>query len=415
MSRPLLTSLFPAALLLFCLSIDSTHGQDLTVVTVESKPFIKLVNNEYEGFCVDLLERIASIVGFRYRWKLSDDRRYGTYQSNGTYNGMIQEVADGRADLAVADLTITSGREAVVDFSAPFMNLGISVLYKRPPQSSLTLPYLICVWIGFLTIFLVITGVLSKRLQGTMRVLPTEQMENIREISCSTRILLFSWWLFSVVMVVSFFAVVSLYLTIGFTIEPHLTYSSFSSVEELSLQDNVKFGLLADGSTQSFFQSSNLHVYQKMWQTMSKDPDSFVKSQNELIERVKKGDGKFAALMESATIEYLVSQDCDLVQVGALIDSRGYGIAVRQGSGLRDKINRALLQLQETGVIYRLKEKWWKNEEGKVCPKVDRNEFLEPLRPLLPILLILNFVAFAILALAVIIEVATVFWERRSK
>ena len=415
MSRPLLTPLFPAALLLFCLIIDSTRGQDLTVVTIESKPFVKLANNKYEGFCVDLLERIASIVGFRYRWKLSDDGRYGTYQSNGSYNGMIQEVVDGRADLAVADLTITSGREAVVDFSAPFMNLGISVLYKRPPQSSLTLPYLICVWIGFLTIFLVITGVLSKRLQGTMRVLPTEQMENIRVISCSTRILFLSWWLFAVVMVVSFFAVVSLYLTIGFTIEPHLTYASFSSVEELSLQDNVKFGLPFGGSTASFFQNSNLHVYQKMWQKMVKDPNVFAQNQNELIERVKKEDGKFAALMESATIEYLVSQDCDLIQVGAPIDSKGYGIAVRQGSGLRDKINRALLQLQETGVIYRLKEKWWKNEEGKVCPKVDQSESLEPIRPLLPVLVILNFVSFAFLALAVIIEVATAFWERRSK
>lgn len=29
-----------------------------------------------------------------------------------------------RADLAITDLTITSGREQAVDFTSPFMNLG---------------------------------------------------------------------------------------------------------------------------------------------------------------------------------------------------------------------------------------------------------------------------------------------------
>jgi hypothetical protein len=35
-----------------------------------------------------------------------------------------------QADLAVAALTITYLREQYVDFSEPFINLGISILYK---------------------------------------------------------------------------------------------------------------------------------------------------------------------------------------------------------------------------------------------------------------------------------------------
>lgn len=35
-----------------------------------------------------------------------------------------------KADLAVAGFTITSEREKVIDFSKPFMNLGISILYR---------------------------------------------------------------------------------------------------------------------------------------------------------------------------------------------------------------------------------------------------------------------------------------------
>lgn len=35
-----------------------------------------------------------------------------------------------KADLAVAAFTITAEREKVIDFSKPFMTLGISILYR---------------------------------------------------------------------------------------------------------------------------------------------------------------------------------------------------------------------------------------------------------------------------------------------
>ena len=39
---------------------------------------------------------------------------------------------DRRADLAVASMTINYARETVIDFTKPFMNLGISILFKIP-------------------------------------------------------------------------------------------------------------------------------------------------------------------------------------------------------------------------------------------------------------------------------------------
>lgn len=35
-----------------------------------------------------------------------------------------------RADLAVASMTINYARESVIDFTKPFMNLGIGILFK---------------------------------------------------------------------------------------------------------------------------------------------------------------------------------------------------------------------------------------------------------------------------------------------
>lgn len=37
-------------------------------------------------------------------------------------------------DFAITDLTITAERESAVDFTTPFMNLGISILFRTPKQ-----------------------------------------------------------------------------------------------------------------------------------------------------------------------------------------------------------------------------------------------------------------------------------------
>ena len=41
-----------------------------------------------------------------------------------------------KADLAVAPLTISYIREQSIDFTKPFMNLGISILFKRPEKKN---------------------------------------------------------------------------------------------------------------------------------------------------------------------------------------------------------------------------------------------------------------------------------------
>jgi len=37
--------------------------------------------------------------------------------------------------------------------------------------------------------------------------------------------------------------------------------------------------------------------------------------------------GNYAYLMESSTMEYIINGNCNLTQVGGLLDTRGYGIA----------------------------------------------------------------------------------------
>ena len=63
----------------------------------------------------------------------------------------------------------------------------------------------------------------------------------------------------------------------------------------------------------------------------------FVKTSQEGIELVMNGD--YAFLMESTMIDYNVQRNCDLMQVGGLLDSKGYGIGTRIGNFLLSLVN----------------------------------------------------------------------------
>ena len=75
---------------------------------------------------------------------------------------MIAEVLNEEADIAVADLSITTERLSAVEFSMPWMNLGISIIYIKPRQAppsffSFLEPFSYEVWISTVISLLVVS------------------------------------------------------------------------------------------------------------------------------------------------------------------------------------------------------------------------------------------------------------------
>jgi ionotropic glutamate receptor len=76
-----------------------------------------------------------------------------------------------------------------------------------------------------------------------------------------------------------------------------------------------------------------------MWQFMEANnrsstptnPGPYTRDNMEGVKRVQDSKGLYAFLMESSTIEFFTERKCDLTQVGGMIDSKGYGIAMRPG------------------------------------------------------------------------------------
>merc|ERR1719319_171582 len=150
---------------------ESLHNKTLIVSTILNDPFMMLKeesevltgNDRYEGFSVDLIAMIAEILRFNYTIKEVDDGKYGSFDEKaGTWNGMIGELQNQKADLVVADITITYEREQGVDFTMPFMNLGVTILYKKPTKKNPNLfsflsPLSFDVWIYIITAYLAVS------------------------------------------------------------------------------------------------------------------------------------------------------------------------------------------------------------------------------------------------------------------
>ena len=108
--------------------------------------------------------------------------------------------------------------------------------------------------------------------------------------------------------------------------------SPINSAEDLAKQTKIKYGTYCCGSTNSFFSMSTIPTYQKINAFMEgAKPSVYTKSNTEGLDRVRKEDGMYAYFMEAASIEYNIERYCDLRQLGGLLDSKGYGIALPKG------------------------------------------------------------------------------------
>lgn len=116
-------------------------------------------NDRYEGFGIDIIDKLSELYGFKYEFMLQEDKHVGSVinADKNQWDGMIGKIMSGvsifnsaliiydlptissgtlffnnvifpyllqEADLAITDLTINSERITALDFTPSFMNLG---------------------------------------------------------------------------------------------------------------------------------------------------------------------------------------------------------------------------------------------------------------------------------------------------
>lgn len=102
-------------------ALDVESDRPMRVGTMHSPPFIvKNADGSWSGVTLELWRRVAIELGLRFELEERD------------IQGLLSGVQDGSLDAAVAALTITEGREVLLDFTHPFHTTGFSVAV--PPQ-----------------------------------------------------------------------------------------------------------------------------------------------------------------------------------------------------------------------------------------------------------------------------------------
>ena len=111
------------------------------------------VKERYEGYIIDLVDAVTEAADLNY-----------TLHDN--YEDLFQGLIDNKIDLVVADLTMTTERAEIIDFSIPFMTVGLSILTKKPsikdpaPFSFLS-PFSVSIWLSILLAYVAVSCLLS--------------------------------------------------------------------------------------------------------------------------------------------------------------------------------------------------------------------------------------------------------------
>ncbi|XP_061114620.1 probable glutamate receptor [Conger conger] len=365
---------------LLLVTVCTAGPQALSVATIKQDPYTMTQGSQMEGFCIDLLSALSKRLEFKYNLHLVKDGKYGSVQpETGQWSGMIGEVIRGEADLAVAPLTITALRERVVDMTTPFMQTGISFILRKDMVRKdeggyfhFLCPFSTEAWVGILAAYLVtaLSMCIAARLSPCEWAQPQEEDNSFTLLhslwyavaaftlqgagphpkSLSGRVISAIWWLFTAVVLASYFANLSAML------HSNTKHVDLECFEDLANQDVIDYGSIGSGSTFYFFKYSDNPAYRRIYEHMERKK-SYVSSMEEGIRRAL--EGNYAFIGESVSLDLTAARHCNLTRSQAVVGMRGYGIAGPLGSPLVKNLTIAILEMSESGRMDILLRKWW--------------------------------------------------------
>lgn len=319
-------------------TVAGLPDRELVIGTKEAPPFaMKSGDGAWQGISIELWRRVADELRLRYR-----------FEEEPTVQGLIDGVAAGRFDAAVAAITPTAARERVVDFTQTYYasGLGIAVSIEREPgwrpvtraifsfgfaQAVLALLGL-ALSVGGLVWFFernrnddfgggmakgIGSGVLWSASAMTQRATGALQPQ-----SQPGRIVAVFWMVVSIIAIAVFTAGITSALT---------TRQLRGVVNNVSDLSSVRVGHVSGTSTEESL--ARLRVDRSGYATLEQGLKALA-------------DRKIDALVHDKpilawTVREGFSSTIELLNVG--FDSQSYAIALKEGSPIRKPLNAALL------------------------------------------------------------------------
>ena len=332
---------------------EASPGKALRVAVKPIEPFVFKRGAELTGFSIDLWNAIAQSLKVDTAWVEVT-----------TVNDQLQAVKNGKADVAIAAITITMEREILVDFTQPYFDSGLQIMVHAEREHHLLDVFDSVPWptIGlllgvFIAIMVVMAHVLwfverhasehfrkgylrgvGEGLWGIALIVATGEHGDRQTAKVVKRFIIFFMWLVGVVLIAQLTA----------------TVSSTQTVDRLSSRIRGPSDLA--GKTIATVRGTVAADYLTE-QGLIYLPVATAEEGSDLVLR-----GEVQALVfDAPTLQYLAAKHGNglLRVVGPMFAAQKYGIAVPDGSALRKRINRALLEMYEDGRYRALYDKWF--------------------------------------------------------
>lgn len=358
--RPLITFfLVLGAIFMAWLTLPEVFAQSddpsepLLVVTKDIEPFVFVNGDEVSGFSIDLLQALALAMGRTYRIEIVD-----------SVSEQIDAVADGQADLAIAAISITEDREQRVDFSHRYYESGLGILTKsggglplRETLGAAFSPSLLRL-LALLLLSIIAAGHVIWLVERNRNPeFPTTYFRGVWEGI---------WWAAVTVTTVGygdrtplgrpgrlfgiFWMFAGLFIIANFTagVTSQLTLQTLQGAINGPEDLRGKQVAAIEGTTGAEWLAS---------QGIGHRAVATIEEAYALLD----SDQVQAVVYDHPVLLYyaLQNESGSYIVPGGPFNKEDYGIAMPEGSPLREEVNRALLSVFEDGTYERLRAKWY--------------------------------------------------------
>jgi len=333
----------------------------LKVGVREVRPFSFLDENQQpSGYSIDLWNGVADELNLKYNFVPSEGISY-----------TLQDMKDGKLDVAIGAITITEERETLFDFSYSHFHTGLGIMTQAEREypflgfisSFFTVDWLVKL-AGFVIFLLFIAHLIwlvERRgnysfsrnyfpgiFEGIYWSIVTASTVGYGDYVPKSKL---GKWLSVLIIIISlplfgvFVADFSSHITV------HKLRSNINGPQDL---DGKQVGVVKGSTSEEYLAEKHLVVTEGYASSI------------ELFSHLAEGDLD-AIVHDLPTLQYYVNTEGrgKVEVVGKMFNKQDYAFLYPESSRLNESINRALLKLIENGTVATLHRKWFGEPEGR--------------------------------------------------
>ncbi len=322
---------------------NDDQAEVLRVSTIVREPFVIQDGPELTGFSIDLWNLISGRNDWVSEYVVTD--RFVQLLNS------VKKPAD--SDVAISNISITSDREQVMDFSSSIYDGGLQIMIPNTESNSGFVAAIATKNVAQLVLYTLFAFLLlgygmnklarAESWQGSLRgsywnLITLGQYGDALPYKNNARAVFVLW----IIIATSFVVLATAEIT-----STMITNKMGGTVNSYLDLQNKKVGVSAGSTSENFMRTNKIT-------SISFD------SIDEMFEQVASGQLD-AVVHDSPVIRHYVTYSGRgrVIAVGEIFNKEQYGIALPENSPLREQINTTLLQLREEGVYEDLYNKWF--------------------------------------------------------